>query len=691
MSNSKNTSFDLVELIKSSSPDELKEGIKDVDLRTIDKKTIDNVIKAFLSNQITSTLKKIYILVANPKGGIDVNSSFEGYYIIMFFIKPLIKPELFRDLVEKYGANINVKYGSNTLLGQTIRYGNIELAKVLIENGADVNEKVNNYGYMKELYDLASHKLEPFYKLFLTHGIDIDQIIDNESEYTSLMLSIFKNDEEKFNFYIDNGADVNKEARNEYTPLCIAAYQNNTYFLKILIEKGANVNYFSPKITMKGDKVFEDLSILQQCVYDKRSIDNIKILLENGANKDHKETTTNKTALEIAKDRYNTDKRYYEKIIELLNGEVPKKGLWKGFSRSDIQKFDIFFENPFDWSCCPICLEYIERSEACMYMAHNCATTGHYYHEKLYNKFSYTYGERKVEWCTVCGRITKNHKHFKLSLAKEPSKEEAPLKPEVQEQIDRGENIVFYDNANCIGFGGGGTEEKAERFRRLREYALELQEDVGKKSYDDVMEKLIEVVWDSALVKSEKVKKILADKKWNINVSAFPEDKRTTRSNNNSNAANVLFGGRVPTVKEGGDCIIYADDEEGEASNPTYQFHHETVGGMDHDGIYICQKDLAKAVQLKCKEFGLEDFGKCWFSQCKGVLHPEELKGIVPELLYEEYRKKFNKKMVKKGGGRRTRKLKKQRGGDVKSVLHELKDGTCSPHNWTKDGKLRKF
>ena len=166
MSNSKNTSFDLVELIKSSSPDELKEGIKDVDLRTIDKKTIDNVIKAFLSNEITSNLQKIYILVANPKGGIDVNSSFEGYYIIMFFIEPLIKPELFRDLVEKYGANINVKYGSNTLLGKTIQYGNIELAKVLIENGADVNEKVNNYGYMKGLYDLASHKLEPFYKLF---------------------------------------------------------------------------------------------------------------------------------------------------------------------------------------------------------------------------------------------------------------------------------------------------------------------------------------------------------------------------------------------------------------------------------------------------------------------------------------------------------------------------------------------
>ena len=54
------------------------------------------------------------------------------------------------------------------------------------------------------------------------------------------------------------------------------------------------------------------------------------------------------------------------------------------------------------------------------------------------------------------------------------------------------------------------------------------------------------------------------------------------------------------------------------------------------------------------------------------------------------YRKKFNKKMAKKGGRRFTKKLK-QRGGNVKSVLHELKDGTCTPHLWTRDGKLRKL
>jgi hypothetical protein len=125
---------------------------------------------------------------------------------------------------------------------------------------------------------------------------------------------------------------------------------------------------------------------------------------------------------------------------------------------------------------------------------------------------------------------------------------------------------------------------------------------------------------------------------------------------------------------------IFAEDDNTNTreTNPKFHFHHTTVGGIDHNGIYICQKDLAKSVQIKNAESGLEGFGKCWYPQCRGILHPEELKDIIPEALYNEYRKKFNKKMVVRGG-RYTRKLKKYKGGDVESVLHKLKDGTCDP------------
>lgn len=691
MSNSINTK-DIPKLI-DSSPEELKEGIKDIDLRTVDKDIIKKILKKISTRSLgdVENADKIYILITNPKGGIDINSKIYNNYLLEWYTYTDDVGK-FKHLIENYHPKFN------TITSYGIRLGTKLLYSCIYYNRYNVAELLLGYmginktdGLMKYLYTKNSmNDAADFYKLFIKNNLSIDEV-DKTTGYTSLIKSIQQSRKDKFDFFIEQRADVNYLTANNYTPLRMAIIhsKNNTYYTKKLLENGADVHFILAKTTMEDNKVFENISLLQEVIYEGHNIENVKLLLEYGADKNHKETTTNKTALDIAKDKYESNKKYYKDVIKLL-GEKMETELWKGFSRSDIQKFDIFFENPFDWSCCPICLEYIERSAACMYMSHNCATTGHYYHEKLYDAYMYDYGKKQVEWCTVCGRITELHKHFILTNANNPNKTKAKLKPEIQEQLDRGDNVAFFDNANCIGFGGGGTEEKAERFRRLREYALELQEDVGKKSYDDVMEKLIEVVWDSALVKSEKVKKILADKTWNINVKEFPENKKNTRNNNNSNAANVPFGGRKPTVKEGEDCIIYADDEEGEASNPTYQFHHETVGGLDHDGIYICQKDLAKAVQLKCKEFGLEDFGKCWFSQCKGILHPEELKGIIPEVLYEEYRKKFNKKMVKKGGKRTTRKTKKQKGGNVKSILHELEDGTCSPHNWTKDGKLRK-
>lgn len=692
----KSVAAKIVELVYEKAS-KLQEFLEDKDLKDLIKEEQEIIISNLFNNSDPLDISKKLFMLLNR--GINVNTLVQG----IGFIPDRFVSEIgvFKFIIQKYNFDINLKnIKGDTLLLSMIVEDEFDAVKYLVEKDADIHDLINGSGYLYHIYKyIPEYRKNKYYKLFLDSGIDPDQIIDEESEYTLLIYSIVNNNKENFDLLIEKDADVNKVSRNEYTPLCIAAYlDDRTYYIKKLIEKGADVNYISPSVYIQPDNItIKNVSILQQCVYERRSTDNIKLLLESGANKEHKETTTKKTALEIAKDRYRFDKKYYEKVIELLAGEVSGKELWKGFSRSDIQKFDIFFENPFDWSCCPICLEYIERSEACMYMSHDCATTGHYYHEDLYDDFMHSYGTtKKVEWCTICGRITELHKHFKLSLAKEPSKEKAELKPEIQERLDRGDNQAFYDNANCIGFGGGGIEEKAARFRRLREYALELQEDVDKRPEEKVLKELIEEVWNAPLVRNRKIAKILKDKKWNINVKNFPENKRSTRNNNNnSNAANVPFNGRVPTIVDK-NCAFFIEDDDTNTreTNPKFHFRHETVGGIDHadeEGFYICQKDLAKSIEVKNAEFGFEHFGKCWnYPQCKGVLHPEELKDIIPKELYEEYRKKFNKKMAKKGGRRFTKKLK-QRGGNVKSVLHELKDGTCTPHLWTRDGKLRKL
>jgi ankyrin repeat protein len=199
MYNSRNTKFDLVKLI-DSSPEVLKNAIKDVDLRTLDKETIGNLIKKAMRTEPRYTMpEKIYILVDNPKGGIDINSSFKGTYIITFFTHS-DDVEKFRYLVEKYRPNINVRtIHGDTLLAASISYETIGIAKVLLENGADINEKTDGYGYMRQLYGLELEDSRPFYNLFLKHGIDIDQVIDLESEYNSLMSSIAEGNKEKFN------------------------------------------------------------------------------------------------------------------------------------------------------------------------------------------------------------------------------------------------------------------------------------------------------------------------------------------------------------------------------------------------------------------------------------------------------------------------------------------------------------
>ena len=569
----------------------------------------------------------------------------------------------------------------------------LERIKLVIQHGADV--KYIGPGD-KTYFDNLHSRKKPvdFYKVFVDAGLDINTKLSGQLPLTFMAIQTKKKD--LFDFAIREGADVNIKLNGKSALVMASAFSNNLYFVKELIEHGADINAVD---NQNGTA----LMFAIEYAINEESVNIIQYLLEKGADKTIKlNTVPPRTAVDIAYKKYDTNPTIYKKILTLLGEKVKEEELWKGSTRSDIEKYDIFFEKPFDYSCCPICLEYIERKEGCMYMSHNCAARNNHYHKKLYDTFSYSKYEgasNEVEWCTVCGRVTKIHKHYVLSSANAPSTTLAPLKPEIQAQIDAQQNVVFFDNANCVGFGGGGTLEKAARFRRLREYTLELQEDVGKKKHTDAMDELIEEIFNAPLIRNRKIEKILEDKKWNINIKEFPENVRNTRNNNaNRNYANIPFEGVLPTLLPSKDhnCIIYGDDDEGKEENPIVHFHHETRGGMNHKDIDICQKDLARAIEVANKEFGEERFGKCWFPQCHANLHPEELKGFIPEVLYLDYKKKFNKKMAKAGGNRNTRKnnnSKKNNSKNNQSVLHklDLDTVTCSLPNYTKNGKLRKI
>lgn len=683
----------LENLKKNKSIEELKKLLKDKDLSTLSKKEQIELIKNSSNND--NKLKEI--INANIDPNINI---YDNTPLILYIIHNNI--ELLRLLLEK-GANPNtyVPNDYKMILEYVLELKDINKVKLFIEKGANVKYLIRNSNpYFYYIYNMKL-PLE-YYQAFIDGGLDVDVPVNN-IHMNMLMLAAAANNNDLFNFFLEKGADVNYKSNENKTCLMIAsAMKPNLYIVEKLINKGADIN---SKTADGGTPLMYAVMLANS----EKHVKVIKYLLEKGADKTINANNRD-TAADLARINYDKHPHLYKEILELL-GEPIKEEIWKGSTRSDIEKYDIFFEQPYDYSCCPICLEYLERKEGCMYMTHDCATTKHYYHKKLYNTFSY---ERfpgspiRVEWCTICGRPTKEHKHYVLSAANAVSKEMAALNPEIQARLDRGDNQAFFDNANCMGFGGGGTEEKATRFRRLREYALELQEDIDKKPHNDAMKELIEEVFNAPLARSRKIKKILEDKRWNINVKEFPENKKNAtknNNNNNKNYTNIPFEGTLPTKLDSKDhdCIIMADDDEGKEENPTYHFHHSRNGGLDHDGIFICQKDLSRAIEIANKEFGDVRFGKCWFSQCQANLHPEEIKDIVPDILYEDYKKKFNKKMAKNGGAsRRNNKTKKlirktirnMKGGNKtqQSVLHklDLDNAECSPPNYTKDGKLIK-
>ena len=183
---------------------------------------------------------------------------------------------------------------------------------------------------------------------------------------------------------------------------------------------------------------------------------------------------------------------------------------------------------------------------------------------------------------------------------------------------------------------------------KLREYALKLQDDIGKKSHDEAMKELIEEVWNAPLkMDTKKITQIIKEKTWNISSSKFPNVSSTRNNNNNNNNINIPFHGTSPSIVHHGSCAVGFENAD-EPDNPLYQFHHkDQEGGIDHNNIFICKNDLIDTLIVRNKEYGVrEEFGKCWYyNNCLATMYPDEIKDIIPSDMYEEYKKKFNKKM----------------------------------------------
>ena len=515
-----------------------------------------------------------------------------------------------------------------TLFNMVVLRGQIDTVKYFIEKGADVNhiysiDPTNETESTALLDAIGTDNLE-MVKLLVENGATL-------TTPPNLRTSILHqtNNIDIIKYLLTKGADVNAIDYERNTPLSYHIENSaiDTDFLKALLDAGANPNNVNAY----------DVAPLEVLVISNDNVINIpkiKLLRSYGA--------------EITRQINDAigDGAVVKEVIDALNID---KDSWKGWTQSDAKALDTVFEEPANYSACPVCLKYSLRQDGCMYMNHKCPDLGGLYNRQLYDM--YKNDEGTIYWCTLCNRICLGHRHYKLSSY------------DTKAELGEGGEPFSED---CRPYGGG-LPEKVQRFNRLREHALELNT-ASKISTKKAFNELTEEFWNAPLRREKrKIEGIIEKKKFG-NATNFPENRKNNATNN-VNAPNIPVPAVLvmPTrIEKGFNSISMNDDV------PVLQFHHEKTGGLDHKDVLIGVKTLNDQLVDRVKNFKGDNFGYCIaYPDCKARLYPEEIKAYVPDNLYKEYKKKFNLHFKNRGG---TRKI---RGGGL-SFFGEATDAKCS-------------
>lgn len=600
-----------------------------------------------------------------------INRTYENGDVGFRFIKELLKVPGID--INKSGA-VPGKFENISPLMYLVWLGFYGIAEFFIDAGADIN-------LMNDKGDTVLHQLGAgvdvpdslWAKIVVNPAINIDIKNFANNELTPLHMAArkgrFLNNMKKL---VDAGADVNITDSNGHTPAYHAAHFGNRVGLDYLLR----LPTVDRKITYNATP-----GRAGQTLYD--------LALAGVAFKD---------AAIIAL------------IIEHCAPAAAPQEMWAGWSRADAAGFDSIFAPNYnegqglkkpsvDTSVCPICLKTITRTDGCVYIQrHNCSRLEGFYHKALYEKYKMP-ESGWIVWCTICGRICHDHQHYKLGPA---TGDKPGLNPR---------NDPF--TLDCaVSEGGGGLMEKFARFRRLREYALELKDNVGTKTKQKALEELVEEMWNAPMVRKGVLPKLMAEKRWNIPADAFPlppaaEAEPEVDMATLPDIMKPADAGGPPEIIHGADSLYDAVDD-----GPVIQFHHRQTGGaaagqiFDHLNKYVSIGGLEGFIKVMNAQYKTDEgFGLCCLypGDCNGRLYPEEIQQYFVDAadpahdaelkaLFSEYKMKFNWKFRARAGGRRkTRKQRKTRrlrggGGNIANVFVPATNAQCNirPRNKTK-------
>ena len=138
------------------------------------------------------------------------------------------------------GADVNVNYldGYTSLQDALSKRGNDEIVELLVEKGANVNVQSDRY-WSPLMLALWEHFSEHIIELLIAKGADVNA---NAVRFPILNIAAIWPSEKIAKLMLAKGADLNAAKQGNTTPLMHAAASNKTDRVRLFLSSGANVN-----------------------------------------------------------------------------------------------------------------------------------------------------------------------------------------------------------------------------------------------------------------------------------------------------------------------------------------------------------------------------------------------------------------------------------------------------------------
>lgn len=216
------------------------------------------------------------------------------------------------DSVEIYieqGMNVNTRFyhiiNDLTPLMVASDYGHLEIVRLLVENGAKINKKSDNWDLQNRkwtaLMFASAEGYTDIVKYLHKHGAKIN--IKNDWGGTALMIASKYGQKDIVEYLCNNEAKINLQSAGGTTALMLASKSGHIDIVKFLLEEGASVRH---KYTSYMYEQYKEVSRGKTALMfaaDKGHKEIIELLIEYGADIDaHRETGESSFIIAVQKE-----------------------------------------------------------------------------------------------------------------------------------------------------------------------------------------------------------------------------------------------------------------------------------------------------------------------------------------------------------------------------------------------------